>query len=106
MQENVEQDEIQYEVVPPNQFVLGIHVKHTGELASMQEDIADFINGLGGGQVVIQVAVNAPASSQGLTSAIGFATEQEEEDYDDYEDSRTSKTPARRGRVTPIRKSR
>lgn len=47
------------EVVPPNKFIFGLNVSHTGELAKAGEDIRAFIDSVGDGEVEVQVSINA-----------------------------------------------
>lgn len=73
-----------------NRFVFGIHVNHTQELAQMGDDISSFMTKIGGGEVEVQVSVNAKLAEvkdkvMGFTAdAVGYVDDSE--DDDDWEE--------------------
>lgn len=80
-----------FEVVPPNKFLFGVHVKDTSELKRMGADIAAFIDKLGGGEMEIQVSVNAKLAEPGVIGfhqepAIGYMEPTEADEWDDEEE--------------------
>jgi hypothetical protein len=113
--EVLEAEESEIELVPPNKYIFGVNVTHTGELMQAGHDIRAFIDIIGDGEVEVQVSVNAKLNefkdkvvgfNVEREPAIGFAVDTEddyyeEEDDEPYEDSaskRSGKKVARRRR--------
>lgn len=112
--EAAEAEESGIEIVPPNKYIFGVNVTHTGELAKAGKDIRAFIDTIGDGEIEVQVSVNAKLNefkdkvvgfNVEREPAIGFAFDSEdeyyEEEYDEpYEDSASKrsckKAPSRR----------
>lgn len=88
-------EESDIELVPPNKYIFGVNVTHTGELAKAGRDIRAFIDTIGDGEVEVQVSVNAKLNEHKdmvvgfdlthLEPAIGHV-EPTEYDYDDDDD--------------------
>lgn len=78
------------ELVPPNKFLFGVHVKHTNELERMGDDIAKFMEKLGGGEMEVHVSVNAKLAEPGVIGfhqepAIGYMEETEADEWEEEE---------------------
>lgn len=83
------------ELVPPNKYIFGVNVTHTGELAKAGKDIRAFIDTIGDGEIEVQVSVNAKLAQfkdkvMGFTAhledAIGDVEETESDYWDDEEE--------------------
>lgn len=89
--------ELDGEAAEGNKYIFGIHVNHTRELGPMGDDIAQFMEKVGGGVVEVQVSVNAKlnefkdkvmgfTANRQLEPAIGDAQPTEYDEYDHEEE--------------------
>ncbi|MCA1800234.1 MAG: hypothetical protein LC650_02980, partial [Actinobacteria bacterium] len=69
-------EDAEIEIVPPNKYVFGVNVTHTGELAKAGKDIRAFMDTIGEGEVEIQVSVNAKLN-EFKDKVMGFNVERE-----------------------------
>lgn len=82
--EALDAEDPEIEIVPPNRYIFGVNVTHTGELAKAGRDIRAFIDTIGDGEVEVQVSVNAKLNEH-KDMVVGFRVPQLEPAIGDVE---------------------